>query len=728
MFSLRHAWAAVAAVILVAGTAHAQVAGPFAAPAARVARAGVNQSLAGASTGAPEAIVRAYLLAAGHDQATVASLTLGSSGVGRTGVTHLRFGQRVAGLDVYGVYVKASVRANGELMTVIENLVPAGAAGGDGGPGAEARALAVGLQHIYGGALAPPGLVRQQGNVAVFQRTPFFHREPTVTRVAVPVGNALRVGYLVETWSERGNQLHHTLVGGDGAVLGVEVRTNSDTYNVFLKDPLKTAQQIMPGAGTGNAESPSGWLFADGQRTTSIAGNNVHAYLDTDADNADDGGGETVTDGTFEASADLLQQPSTAENQKVAVQNLFYLNNVLHDRLYVHGFTETVGNFQEDNFGNGGLGSDSVNAEVQDGSGTDNANFATPADGSNPRMQMYLWLGLGTHQVAVDAPTRIAGVYIAQGAGFGPAFDASGITGDIVVANDGVGVASDACERMPRNSLAGVIALVDRGTCNFDAKVTNAQRAGAIAVIVANNAAGEIFTMGGSTNTRIPAVMISQADGAVLKSETGVHGTVGLAETAPLSRDSSLDADVVYHEYGHGLTWRMIGSMSGVMSGAIGEGMSDVLALLLNNLDSEGDDVVGEYSAGDALGIRSAPYTGYQRTYGDFSGSGVHIDGEIYGAIGWRLRENFLNAGLDTGLLLDYLVDGMNHTPAGPAFEDMRDGILAATDGSGHECLVWDAFADFGVGVGASAKIRGPRAVITESFALPAQCSALPLR
>ena len=44
-------------------------------------------------------------------------------------------------------------------------------------------------------------------------------------------------------------------------------------------------------------------------------------------------------------------------------------------------------------------GSDSVNAEAQDGSGTDNANFATPSDGSNPRMQMYLWNGGPDHEV-----------------------------------------------------------------------------------------------------------------------------------------------------------------------------------------------------------------------------------------------------------------------------------------------------------------------------------------
>ena len=63
-------------------------------------------------------------------------------------------------------------------------------------------------------------------------------------------------------------------------------------------------------------------------------------------------------------------------NRAVAVQNLFYLNNVIHDKLYRHGFDELAGNFQINNFGKGGAGNDAVQAEAQDGGGTDNANAA----------------------------------------------------------------------------------------------------------------------------------------------------------------------------------------------------------------------------------------------------------------------------------------------------------------------------------------------------------------
>ena len=70
---------------------------------------------------------------------------------------------------------------------------------------------------------------------------------------------------------------------------------------------------------------------------------------------------------------------------------MFYIVNAYHDELYRLGFTEAARNFQNDNFGRGGLGADRVRGEGQDSSGTNNANFSTPADGGRGRMQMYVW-------------------------------------------------------------------------------------------------------------------------------------------------------------------------------------------------------------------------------------------------------------------------------------------------------------------------------------------------
>jgi hypothetical protein len=186
----------------------------------------------------------------------------------------------------------------------------------------------------------------------------------------------------------------------------------------------------------------------------------------------------------------------------------------------------------------------------------------------------------------------------------------------------------------------------------------------------------------------------------------------------PLRIDGDLDADIVFHEYGHGLTWRMIGSMGGALSGAIGEGASDVNAFLLN-----GDDRIGEYSASEPLGIRRHPYSTYPLTYSAVDGGEVHNDGEIYAAAMWNVLEEYQAAGLTAADVHADFVDGMNFTPAGPAFEDMRDGMLQSVAGdSVRTCAIWRGFAASGVGVGADGRTQGPRVIVTESFALPPAC------
>ena len=623
-----------ATALSLAVQASAQGAAPFSPPEVRISRGTPGGALTVSARAAAIDVVRGYLRTQGHSESTLDSLTLVSEGrSATTGVTHARFAQRVQGLDVHGVYVKASVDASGALTNIIENLVPVRPfdklAGGD------EPALAAALRHLYRGNVAAPGLSQRQGTLAVFNRTPFFYRGPRVTRVAVPYGVAqLRAGFVVETWSAADNLLHETLVGADNSVIAVEQRTSTDSYNIFTKNPSATPQAIVNGPGAGNQESPAGWV-AGAQTTINISGNNVHAYLDVDASNAPDAGGTSVSGGNFVTAADSTAQPTSTANRAVAVQNLFFLNNWIHDTLHHHGFDEAAGNFQIDNFGNGGLGNDPVNAEAQDGSGFDNANFATPSDGSAPRMQMYLWNPPNTHQVVINTPASAAGTYPAAGSSLGPALTATGITAGVAVVNDGSAPTADACQRLARNALTGKIAVIDRGTCTFADKILNAQRAGAIGVIIVNNEGDEVFTLGGTgTGITIPSVFVGQSSRPKMVAAT--NATLRKVNPPPLSRDGDVDSDIVYHEYGHGLTWRMIGSMGGVMSGAIGEGMSDVLAVLIN-----GDDKVGEYSGFAANGIRTAPYHNYPRTYKSFAGTEVHLDGEIYGAIGWRLGELF---------------------------------------------------------------------------------------
>jgi len=120
----------------------------------------------------------------------------------------------------------------------------------------------------------------------------------------------------------------------------------------------------------------------------------------------------------------------------------------------------------------------------------------------------------------ITAPAGIAGLYESPRATFGAGCDVT-VSGDVVLVDDGVGVGSDACSPISQD-LSGRIALIDRGTCAFAAKVLNAQNAGAVGVIVANNIASDPFAMGGDgTGITISAVMISQADGNTIKGQLG---------------------------------------------------------------------------------------------------------------------------------------------------------------------------------------------------------------
>jgi extracellular elastinolytic metalloproteinase len=590
----------------------------------------------------------------------------------------VKFEQVVDGLRVHNAYVKASFDDQGQLVQLID---------------ASQKITGTIKAPVIQSAAARRAAMTELG----YKAGEAFHRAPSVEEVIYVDGaGAAQRGYVVETWSIAGNQLDMTLVAGDGKIVNVERRTANDSYKVFKVDPIASAQTVEPGQ--------PGWLGTGAQYATYIKGPNVNAYLDADANNAPDAASHAITDGNFVATADLAQQPSTTTNREVAVQNLFYLNNVTHDILKSHGFDASQNNFE---------GDDPVNAEAQDGSGTNNANFSTPTTGS-PRMQMYLWSGTTPTDVVT-----VAGVsYGAFHSSFGPVPTATGTTAALALYNDGTGVASDGCEAST-SSLTGKIAIVDRGTCDFTVKVYNAQLAGAVGVVIANNVDGPPFS-GGGTNRKIkiPSEMVSLADGNALKTKLAQSATLKKNPAPALQVDGDIDSDIVYHEYGHGLTWRIVGSMSGAFAGAIGEGASDTVAFLINN-----DDRIGEYAYGDPVnGIRRHRYEGYPNTYSAWTGAEVHDDGEIYAAAMWNVRQNYFAAGAQA-VLFDDWVRGLVNTPAAPTPEQMRDGMLTAVSGTGRECLVWKGFAKQGIGVGARGTIT-PRGTvsITQSFTVPSSC------
>ena len=133
----------------------------------------------------------------------------------------------------------------------------------------------------------------------------------------------------------------------------------------------------------------------------------------------------------------------------------------------------------------------------------------------------------------VLTPASIAGEYEYGTAGFGAPISVSNFNGSVVIATDAADAAgpltTDGCSPINNGAaVAGKIAIMDRGTCGFVVKVKNAQNAGAIGVIIADNAPGNPPPgLGGADPTiTIPSIRVTQTAGAAIKGATGV--TVGL--------------------------------------------------------------------------------------------------------------------------------------------------------------------------------------------------------
>ncbi|HVN76264.1 MAG TPA: PA domain-containing protein [Thermoanaerobaculaceae bacterium] len=142
--------------------------------------------------------------------------------------------------------------------------------------------------------------------------------------------------------------------------------------------------------------------------------------------------------------------------------------------------------------------------------------------GTNVTTAIPSVLSLGTPQLTVSAPVSVAGTYLVGTASFGPALSSPGVGAEVMPVVDLAGNLGLACNAFSTPNAAGVngkIALVDRGTCTFTVKAANAQAAGAVGVLVADNAAGSPPAgLGGTDPTiTIPTVRITQADGVTLK-------------------------------------------------------------------------------------------------------------------------------------------------------------------------------------------------------------------
>jgi Zn-dependent metalloprotease len=505
------------------------------------------------------------------------------------GTTFLNYTQTVGGLKVFEGQVQVVVNKNGEVLNVREGFLVDGAPLKRKGAMSEAKAIAQAFEHA--GRTVAASFVENYSRASATEMSRFANPIDVNLEEVLSEQNVVRVGGVSRlawhVYAEVGpDEWYEILL--DAFTGELLLRHNLYVFEaqgtVYTEAPDKGARQLVSFVGDTVINTAAGWMGT----STVTTGNNVEAYLDTNADNVADNNNSTglsvghassaTQDFTFPFSTTV--DPRT--QQAAVVTNLFYYNNIMHDFSYNLGFTETARNFQVNNFGRGGTGNDSVRAEAQDGSGTNNANFATPPDGSRPRMQQFLF----------TAPTP--------------------------------------------------------------------------------------------------------------------------------DRDSSIDGDVVFHEYGHGISNRLIGNgstaLSGIQSGAMGEGWSDYWAITINN-----DGAVGEYVTNNPAGIRRAAYTVPAATvhdsYADLQSSSVHNDGEVWAATLWDLRTQL---GATTTNLL--VLNGMKFTPTRPSFLNARDGILQADqnmNGGANRCAIWTVFARHGMGVSA---VGNDGTTHTAATNVPADC------
>lgn len=174
-------------------------------------------------------------------------------------------------------------------------------------------------------------------------------------------------------------------------------------------------------------------------------------------------------------------------------------------------------------------------------------------------------------------------------------------------------------------------------------------------------------------------------------------------------RHTALDAGVVFHEYGHGVTGRLVGgggrdALNATLSSALDEGWADYLACAV--LD---DTVVGRWLSGSSGGIRTLPYDADNTLeYGDIGippFTEAHTVGEI-----WAAALMDADRALGRELTAQLVVDGLKLTPAMPVFPEARDAFLQAlSDKAAAEHWpqdtvtdrrrrAWEAFARHGLG------------------------------
>ncbi|MGQ0798678.1 MAG: M36 family metallopeptidase [Pseudomarimonas sp.] len=719
------------------------------------------------------------------------------------GLTHVYLQQTIDGIPVDGAVSTINVRADGGILSLADTFVAAAKARANSpipALGADV-ALSVAAGYLNIRLPAAPQVVGGKGGAerhTIYSSAALSAAEIPASLLYVKVDDKLRLtwnlvidrmagesffgemridaetGDLVDIASYVAHS-DQTQARPKGETLGY-----SASYRVV---PFPFESPTHPGAAFANVvdphradASPRGWqdsraLGSTGFEFADTSGNNVVARADLMSTNSASNfrapatvNGTTLT---FAHVFDPNAQPSTGNNMPAmgntpaALVNLFYWNNILHDVLWAYGFDEPAGNFQVNNFARGGLGNDGVNADALDGTelptpNTNNANFGTPADGGAPRMQMFRWLGpMG---VQVTAPYQAT--YEAFRAGFGAPVNAP-FPGNFVQVNDGgPNGGREACLPLINAAqIAGNIAVIRRGTCEFGSKALRAQQAGATGVVLFNNQGGDTLLSPGAGadggQVTIPVTLISENNGNVLSAALA-NGPGAGSLLPPTSvgadRDSDFDAGIIAHEYGHGVSNRLTGGPSQATclnnEEQGGEGWSDYIGLMmtLNGTDCAAPRGTGTYASFQAPtgpGIRRFPYSTNRainpftfRDVADPAQSVPHGVGSVWATTIWDMTCDLIQTrGFDpdrvTGnggnnIAFQLVLDGMKLQPCRPTMVQARDAIIAAdvaNNAAAERCTIWRAFGRRGMGLSATSGLNTSRSDQVEAFDVPADCA-----
>jgi extracellular elastinolytic metalloproteinase len=580
------------------------------------------------------------------------------------------------------------------------------------------------------------------------------------------------------------SQLHQAEAFSKTAVRGIRNTNAANSLTVVpvpFENPMVSPRVAVPLSSANPLYSPYGWqvgqglapsgFFADSYSLQSSGkqltrGNNVAAYDDNSNSNtgplntpnltsttSSPDGGSTLN---FDFPFDQTKGARDANNLAAGITNLFYWNNMLHDIMMAHGFDEISGNFQYKNLTGAGLGNDYVQAEAQDGSGRNSANFTSLPDGTRSRMQIYLFDNILANVLTLTGPTSVAGTYSFAQVAFGPSITKKPLLGRLVLVNDGVspdgGDYGCASPYVNASAVSGNIAFIQRGGCPqlpltpkmtnaFATKVKLAQANGATGVIVFDSlATSNLASFGGidTVGIRIPAIFISGANGFRLRDAIQAGGVVSVASaTLGPDFDGSFDNGVVSHEYGHGISNRLTGGPSRTDclpnndgNQTMGEGWSDFFGLWITTQPGDIGSkprYVGTYDSGQSVGagpgFRHQPYTTdmTKNTYtyaqlGTASGKydETHDVGEVWATVLWDLNwqfiykygynADFFSATGGNNKLLKLVLDGCRMQVCNPGFLDGRDALLRAdtlTNRAANADLIWAVFARRGMGYSA---------------------------